>query len=86
MYDYIIVSQFKSESNNNIIKKKVQKNFRFLDFYIFEPKYEYEPLLLEEKRINTNSIIDVTNSFIINKNYLVLFQTDQINIYSLSIK
>ena len=84
-YEYIIISQFKSEDNNNI-KKKGHNNCRFLDFYVFDPKYEYEPLLMEDKRIITNSTIDITNSFIINKNNLVLFQTDQINIYNLSIK
>lgn len=85
LYDYIIVNQFKSEDNNKI-KKKGTDNYRFLDFYVFEPKYEYEPLLLEEKKISTSSTIDITNSFILNKKNLVIFQTDQINIYILSVK
>ena len=83
-YDYIMISQFKG--NNNKINKKSADNCRFIDFYVFEPKYEYEPLLIEEKRIITKSSIDITNSFIINKNYLVIFQTDQINIYLLKTK
>lgn len=83
-YDYIMISQFKG--NNNKINKKSVDNYRFIDFYVFEPKYEYEPLLIEEERIITKSSIDITNSFIINKNYLVIFQTDQINIYLLKTK
>ena len=79
MYEYIIISQFKSEDNNKI-KKKGHDNYRFLDFYIFNPKYEYEPLLIEDKRIETKSPIDITNSFILNEIYLLIFQTDQIKI------
>ena len=84
IYDYIIVNQFKSEENSKT-KKKGPDNNRFLDFYVFDPKYEYEPLLLEGKKILTNNSIDITNSFILNKKNLVIFQTDQINIYTLSI-
>ena len=43
-YDYIMISQFKG--NNNKINKKSADNCRFIDFYVFEPKYEYEPLLI----------------------------------------
>ena len=84
IYEYLIVSHFKGESNSKI-KKKGSDNLRFLDFYVFEPKYQYEPILIPEKRIITNSTIDITNSFLLNKNNLVIFQTDQISIYSLSI-
>ena len=55
----------------------------FLDFYVFEPKNEYELLLMKEKRIMTNNPIDVTNSFLLNNKYLVIFQTAQINIYEI---
>ena len=84
-YDYIVISQFKN-NNNNIKCKRTNDNFRFIDFYVFEPKYENEPLLIEEKRIITKNAIDITNLFILNQNNLVLFQTDQINIYSLKTK
>lgn len=84
-YDYILITQNKNEDSDKT-KKNNKDNFRFLDFYVFEPKYEYEPLLKKEKRIVTKSTIDITNSFILNKNNLVIFQTDQINIFSLSIK
>ena len=85
VYEYLIVSQYKGDSNSKT-KKKGPDNLRFLDFYCFEPKYQYEPLLIEEKKIITNSTIDITNSFLLNKNNLVIFQTDQISIYSLSLK
>ena len=71
---------------NNKIKKKGHDNYRFIDFYIFDPKYEYEPLLMKEKRIETKSSIDITNSFILNEINLLIFQTDQISLYDLFTK
>ena len=68
---------------NYSIISLLKDNFRFLDFYVFEPKNEYEPLLMKEKRIMTNNPIDVTNSFLLNNKYLVIFQTAQINIYEI---
>ena len=85
IYEYIIISQFKSKDNNKT-KKKGNDNYRFLDFYIFDPKYEYDPLLIEEKRIETKSSIDITNSFILNEINLLIFQTDQISLYDLFTK
>ena len=84
MYEYILISQFKNEDNNKI-KKKGHDNYRFLDFYFFDPKYEYDLLLIKDKRIETKSSIDITNSFILNGINLLIFQTDQINIYALSL-
>ena len=83
IYEYIIISQLKGDNNNTKIKKKGKDNFRFIDFYVFGPKNEYEPLLIEEKRIITNNPIDVTNSFLLNNKNLVIFQTSQINIYEI---
>ena len=83
IYEYIIISQLKADNNNTKIKKKGKDNYRFIDFFIFEPKNEYEPLLMEEKRIATNNPIDITNSFLLNNKNLVIFQTSQINIYEI---
>ena len=80
-YEYIILSQYK-ESDTKIKNKSSDKN-RFLDFYIFEPRNEYEPLLMEKHRIITLNQIDITNSFLLNSKYLVIFQTSQISIYEI---
>ena len=80
-YEYIILSQYK-ESDTKIKNKSSDKN-RFLDFYIFEPRNEYEPLLMEKHRIITHNQIDITNSFLLNSKYLVIFQTSQISIYEI---
>ena len=73
----------KENNNDSKAKNKLKENFRFIDFYIFEPKNEFEPLLMEGKRIDTNNPIDVTNSFLVNNKNLVIFQTTQINIYEI---
>lgn len=83
IYEYIMISKYKIESNSNT-KKKGPDNFRYLEFYVFEPKNEYLPLLIKNIKITTNSSIDITNSFLINKNNLVVYQTDQVSIYFLS--
>ena len=83
IYEYLLISQFKRDNNNLKIKKKGRDNFRFIDFYVFEPKNEYEPLLMEGKRISTQNPIDVTNSFLLNNKNLVIFQTSQISIYEI---
>jgi len=83
IYEYITVSQLKIDNNNTKIKKKGKDNFRFIDFYFFGPKNEYEPLLMEDKRIVTNNPIDITNSFLLNNKNLLIFQTSQINIYEI---
>ena len=83
IYEYILVSQLKAENNDIKIKKKGKDNFRFIDFYVFEPRNKYEPLLIEGKRIITNNPIDITNSFLLNQKNLVIFQTSQISIYEI---
>ena len=83
IFEYLLISQIKESNNVPKLKKNLKDNFRFLDFYVFEPKNEYEPLLMKEKRIMTNNPIDVTNSFLLNNKYLVIFQTAQINIYEI---
>ena len=83
IYEYILVSQLKAENNDIKIKKKGKDNFRFIDFYVFEPRNKYEPLLIEGKRIITNNPIDITNSFLLNHKNLVIFQTSQISIYEI---
>ena len=83
IYEYLLISQLKENNNDNKIKKKSKDNFRFIDFFVFEPKNEYEPLLLEGKSIVTNNPIDITNSFLLNNKNLVIFQTTQINIYEI---
>ena len=83
IYEYLLISQLKENNNDNKIKKKSKDNFRFIDFFVFEPKNEYEPLLMEGKRIVTSNPIDITNSFLLNNKNIVIFQTDQINIYEI---
>ena len=83
IYEYLLISQFKRDNNNLKIKKKGKDNFRFIDFYVFEPKNEYEPIIMEGKRISTQNPIDVTNSFLLNNKNLVIFQTSQISIYEI---
>ena len=83
IYEYLLISQFKRDNNNLNIKKKGKDNFRFIDFYVFEPKNEYEPIIMEGKRISTQNPIDVTNSFLLNNKNLVIFQTSQISIYEI---
>lgn len=83
IYEYILVSQLKAENNDIKIKKKGKDNFRFIDFYVFEPRNKYEPMLIEGKRIITNNPIDITNSFLLNQKNLVIFQTSQISIYEI---
>ena len=83
LFEYILICQIKGEATD-IKKKKITKdNFRFIDFYVFKPQNEYEPLLIEEKRILTQNTIDITNAFLLNNNYLVIFQTTQISIYEI---
>ena len=82
-YEYLLISQIKEDNTDKKIKKKGKENFRFIDFYAFEPRNEYEPLLIEGKRIITNNPIDITNSFLLNKKNLVIFQTSQISIYEI---
>ena len=84
IYEYFMISKYKIESNSSQ-KKKGPDNFRYLDFYVFEPQNQYLPLLIKNMKISTNSSIDITNSFLLNKNNLVVYQTDQVSIYSLSI-
>ena len=83
IYEYILLSQIKADNINDKKNKKGKDSFRFIDFYVFEPKNEYEPILIENKRITTNNSIDITNSFFLNKKYLVIFQTPHINIYEI---
>ena len=83
IYEYVLLSQIKAENINDKKSKKGKDNFRFIDFYVFEPKNEYEPMLIENKRILTNNPIDITNSFLLNQKYLVIFQTPHINIYEI---
>jgi hypothetical protein len=83
IYEYLLISQFKRDNNNLKIKKKGRDNFRFIDFYVFEPRNKYEPLLIEGKRIITNNPIDITNSFLLNQKNLEIFQTSQISIYEI---
>ena len=82
-YEYLIINQCK-------ISNKKEENIRFLNFYIFEPKYKYEPLLIDNKKVETKSTLDVIDCFLLesnenNKN-LLIFQTDQISIYSINFK
>ena len=83
IYEYILLSQIKADNINDKKNKKGKDSFRFIDFYVFEPKNEYEPILIENKRITTNNSIDITNSFFLNKKYLVIFQTPHISIYEI---
>ena len=83
LFEYILICQIKGEATDIKKKKNTKDNFRFIDFFAFKPQNEYEPLLIEEKRILTKNTIDITNAFLLNNNYLVIFQTTQISIYEI---